>query len=110
MDQSKKTAKTLGMVSLVLSIFGLVCLYFVVFVQISELWFSFGSVVFSVTALVLGAVSRKRQNNHNPLALIGCIISIITIILFVLLWMLILALFIFFADVIHLISGSGQIG
>ena len=110
MDQSKKTAKALGIVSLVLSISGLVCLYFVVFVQISELWFSFGCVVFSVTALVLGAVSRKKQNHHNPSALIGFIVSIITIIMFILLWMLILALFVFFADVIHLFSGLGEIG
>ena len=110
MDQSNKAAKALGIVSLVLSILGLVCLYFVVFVQISELWFSFGCVAFSVTALVLGAVSRKKQNHHNPLALIGCIVSIITIVLFVLLWMLILALFIFFADVIHFLSGLGQMG
>lgn len=110
MYQSPKNAKALGIVSLVLSILGLVCLCFVVFVQISELWFSFGCVVFSVTALVLGAVSRKKQNDHNPLALTGCIVSIITIVLFVLLWMLILALFIFFADVIHLFSDLGQIG
>ena len=42
--------------------------------------------------------------------LIGCIVSIITIVLFVLPWMLILALFIFFADVIHFLSGLGQMG
>ena len=110
MDQNKKVAKALGITSLILSILGLVCLYFVVFVQISELWFSFGCVVFSVTALVLGAGSRKKQNHHNPSALIGCIVSIITIVLFVLPWMLILALFIFFADVIHFLSGLGQMG
>ena len=65
MDKNEKTAKVLGIVSFVLSILGLVCFFIIVFVQISGLWFSFGCAAFSVTALVLGAVSRKKQKNHN---------------------------------------------
>ena len=110
MDKNEKTAKALGIVSFVLSILGLVCFFIIVFVQISGLWFSFGCAAFSVTALVLGAVSRKKQKNHNFFALIGFIISIVTIALFILLWTLILVLFVFFADVIHLLSDLGRIG
>ena len=110
MDKNEKTAKVLGIVSFVLSILGLVCFFIIVFVQISGLWFSFGCAAFSVTALVLGAVSRKKQKNHNAFALIGFIVSIVTIALFVFLWTLLLVLFVFFADVIHLFSGLGRIG
>ena len=67
---SREEPKVLGIVSFVLSILGLVCFFIIVFVQISGLWFSFGCAAFSVTALVLGAVSRKKQKNHNAFALI----------------------------------------
>lgn len=76
----------------------------------SELWFSVGCAALSVTALVLGAVSRRQQSRRNPLALAGFIVSIVTLTLFVMLWALILALFVFFADVVHWLSGLGRMG
>lgn len=103
-------ARALGAVSFALSLLGFLCLTCVVFVRVSELWFSVGCVVLSVTALILGAVSRKSLRSHNPLALAGFIISIVTLALFVILWTLILALFFFFADIVHWLSGLGRIG
>lgn len=109
MDSNHHT-KALGIVSFTLSLSGLACLAAIVFFQSSALWLSALCVAVSVTSLVLGIVSRKKQRQHNPLALASVIISIVTLIWFMIIWSLILALFFFFSDVIHAFSGLGQIG
>ena len=110
MNKHNNAAIKLGIAAFILSLLGLACLMIVVFIQISGFWYSAGCLVFSVTALILSAVSRKKQSQSNPLALTGFIVSIVTLVLFVILWILVIALFFFLGDVMHMFSGLGQIG
>ena len=114
MDQNKEITKAFGIVSLVLSILGLafLCCCLIVFIHISilGLCFSFGSAVFSVEALVFGAISLKKQKNHNTTALTGLIISIVTIVLLILILTLIVVLFVFFSYAMDWLSGLGRMG
>ena len=109
-----KSTKAFGIASLVLSVSGLACLIccIIVLTQISifGLCFSFGCAVFSVTALVFGAVSLKKQKSHNPIALTGFIISIVTIALLILLLTLITAIVVFFSYAMDWLAGIGRMG
>lgn len=110
MDQNEKTAKMLGIVSLICSLFGLACLYAVAFIRMSGLWYSFGCLALSVTALVMSTVSRHQQNRHNAPALAGMIISIVTLAMLLMLWLLVLVLLLFFSHTVELLSGLGRMG
>ena len=114
MNQNKEITKAFGIASLVLSVLGFACFCccIIVFLQISilGLCFSFGCAAFSVTALVFGAVSLKKQKNHNPTALIGFILSIVTFSLMILLFALLVIIFVFFAYGMDWLSGIGRMG
>lgn len=115
MDQNNKNTKAFGIASLVLSVSGFACLCgcLFAFIKISVLGlflFSFGCVVLSVTALVFGAVSLKKQKNHNPTALTGFIISIVDVVLLIMLWMLVVFIFVFFSYAMDWMSGLGRMG
>ena len=113
MNQNKGI-NAFGTASLILSISGLVCLCccLIVFIQISflGLFFSFGSAVLSVTGLVFGAVSLKKQKSQNTTALTGLIISIVTVALLIMLWTLLAVIFVFFSYAMDWLSGIGRMG
>ena len=71
--------------------------------------FSFGSAVLSVTGLVFGAVSLKKQS-QNTTALTGLIISIVTVALLIMLWTLLAVIFVFFSYAMDWLSGIGRMG
>ena len=114
MNQNKEITKAFGIASLVLSVLGFACFCccIIVFLQVSifGLCFSFGCVVFSIPAIVFGAVSLKKQKNQNPTALTGFILSIVTVALMILLLTLLAVLVAFFAYAMDWLSGIGRMG
>lgn len=110
MNHGKNKASVLSIISLTTGILGFLFFVLVICLRSQGLWCIAGCVIFSVTGLVLGAVSLKRTDRLRTLSLTGMTISIITLALLMILIVLIAALFIFFADVINMISGLGQIG
>ena len=72
--------------------------------------FSFGSAVLSVTGLVFGAVSLKKQKSQNTTALTGLIISIVTVALLIMLWTLLAVIFVFFSYAMDWLSGLDRMG
>lgn len=114
MNQNKEITKAFGIASLVLSVLGLACFCccIIVFLQISffGLCFSFGCAIFSISAIVFGAVSLKKQKKQNPTALIGFILSIVTVSLMILLLTLLVIIFVFFAYGMDWLSGIGRMG
>ena len=59
---------------------------------------------------MLGAVSLKKQKNHNTTALTGLIISIVTVALLIMLWTLLAVIFVFFSYAMDWLSGIGRMG
>lgn len=104
------SAKGFGIASLILGSAGLICLALFALVRMSDLWSSFGCIAFSIAGIVFGAVSIKKQTGRNICGLIGLIMSSVTLVFFILIWLLIISLFIFFSDFINWISGIGAMG
>ncbi len=110
MNQSKNKAIALSIVSFISGILSLLFFLLIICLRSQGLWCIAGCVIFSVTGLVLSAVSLRKPCCITSLCLAGMITSIFSLVLLLILILLIAALFIFFADFINAISGLGRIG
>lgn len=110
MNESKTGTTVLSIVSFISGILGLLFFVLIICLRSQGLWCIAGCVIFSVTGLVLSAVSLRKPDCVTSLSLGGLITSIISLVLLMILIVLIAVLFIFFSDFINAISGLGRIG
>lgn len=110
MNKSEKGEKALSIISLITGIVGLLFFMFVILLRNQGFWCIVACVIFSVTGLILSAVSLRKPNGIKVLSISGMITSIVTLVLLLILFTLIATLYELIANFINAISGLGKIG
>ncbi|MBQ9680684.1 MAG: hypothetical protein IJV48_08405 [Ruminococcus sp.] len=95
-----------GKESFVLGITGLLLHLLALIFTNRLLWFELVALIAGISGLILGIISRKRLKENNRLGLAGVILSIITLILFLLAILLISIALYRISDVFSVIASN----